>query len=330
VSPLILLVLVVMWAVVLVPMWLRRHDEAEETRSVDKFTSAMHTLSRREKLVPDKKYVLMPHRSRSYDVHVSGASVADEPAPAPAQPARPPVTAATRRRRTLIGLLVATVLTLVLAIVVGGLPLIALQLVTDACLVAFVLHLRNRARRAALARPARRRPAATAATVVMPRVEPEPRYEAELDAEFEPVAVRVAASAGGAIFDQALPTRAAPEDSSIVIDTVETDSGFDQDVSEPDRAPAASYDVATEPAPAEATIDAGADAGTPEDGDVGTRPWEPVPVPRPVYASKPAAPAPRRRAPTFEPLLPPVDSPAEVDEVDDLEEILDRRWAVND
>ena len=38
----------------------------------------------------------------------------------------------------------------------------------------------------------------------------------------------------------------------------------------------------------------------------------------------------RRRVEIDEPLLPPVETPAEMDTADDLEEILDRRWAVND
>jgi hypothetical protein len=45
---------------------------------------------------------------------------------------------------------------------------------------------------------------------------------------------------------------------------------------------------------------------------------------------KPAAPQrPVRRRPS-EPILPPVETVAEVDTDDDLEAILDRRWAVND
>jgi hypothetical protein len=32
----------------------------------------------------------------------------------------------------------------------------------------------------------------------------------------------------------------------------------------------------------------------------------------------------------YEPLLPPVETAAELDPADELEEILDRRWAVND
>lgn len=40
-------VIVVMWAAFLVPMWLRRHDEFAEAKSVDKFASKMRVLARR-------------------------------------------------------------------------------------------------------------------------------------------------------------------------------------------------------------------------------------------------------------------------------------------
>ncbi len=40
-------VIVVMWAAFLVPMWLRRHDELAEAKSVDKFASKMRVLARR-------------------------------------------------------------------------------------------------------------------------------------------------------------------------------------------------------------------------------------------------------------------------------------------
>ena len=41
------IVLVVMWLVVLVPMFVRRHDDRSETRSMDRFATAMRVLSRR-------------------------------------------------------------------------------------------------------------------------------------------------------------------------------------------------------------------------------------------------------------------------------------------
>jgi hypothetical protein len=47
VSGLIYAVIVVMWAAFLVPMWLRRHDEFAEAKSVDKFASKMRVLARR-------------------------------------------------------------------------------------------------------------------------------------------------------------------------------------------------------------------------------------------------------------------------------------------
>lgn len=81
--------LVVGWALYFIPRWLRRHDELSAARSVEKFDRAMHVLSGRT------------------------------PAPVPAQrsrPRRPSVSpVAMRRRRVLSGLLLATVLTLLLA-----------------------------------------------------------------------------------------------------------------------------------------------------------------------------------------------------------------------
>jgi hypothetical protein len=98
-SGLIYAVIVGLWAVVLVPMWLRRHDEASESRSVDRFEGAMRTLSRRSGSA-DRREVLVPRR----------ASVALRPDGVPAPDAR--AVAAARRRRTslaLLGLLLVTV-----------------------------------------------------------------------------------------------------------------------------------------------------------------------------------------------------------------------------
>jgi hypothetical protein len=48
--------------VVLVPIWLRRHDDVTESRSVDRFQGAMRTLSRRAS-AGDRREVLVPRRS---------------------------------------------------------------------------------------------------------------------------------------------------------------------------------------------------------------------------------------------------------------------------
>jgi hypothetical protein len=331
VSPVILLGLVVMWAVVLIPMWLRRHDEAEESRSVDRFTSAMHTLSRRE-TASDQRYVVMPHRSRSVDVHVSGAAAPSRRAQRKAlaarrNAARPPMTAAARRRRTLGGLLVVTIVTFAAAMFEGGL-LWAPQFVLDAVLLAFVANLVMQGRRAGTASsaqtrravPAQRAPAKAArraparARVAAPPVEfvapvraPAPAVRRErlfdqtaaVEAEREPVAA-------GFVFDQ-----------SAEIDLV----GADQ--------VAAHAPVEHEPSVDLPAYESTIEFEEPEI-EIGGRPWEPVPVPRPTYADKPTAPARRQSAPIFEPLLPQTETAAELDPVDDLEEILDRRWAVND
>jgi hypothetical protein len=341
-SPVIILGLVLMWACVLVPMWLRRHDEVEENRSVDRFSTAMHTLSRRESRA-DERYVVMPHRTRSMDVHVSGASAPpEEPARREARPERPaarptraarparasrrsliarllgavvilaragfglvrrtvlaavaavvaaaamvtgrihaherrPLTAAMRRRRTLIGLLSASVVTLALAVVVGGLPLWLLQGMADIALGAFVWHLSQRGRQAAAVVRQRRR-AAAATRIPAPLAEPVRRTAPVMPA-----------------------------------------------VPYVQPQPAVAVAVAADPVEQELTLTAEAAAGS----------WEPVPVPPPTYTMKPAAPARPPRTAEYadysEPLVPPVaEDRDELNDTADLGEILDQRWAVND
>jgi hypothetical protein len=154
VSAVILAVIVIMWAVVLVPMWLRRHDAATESRSADKFSAAMRVLSRRQPSSGSARYVLMPRRESAASVHVSGAA-----APRRAAPAAPrrKASLAVRRRRLLLGLSGVAVLTMVLA--VAGVMGWVLQFVVDLIVVGFVVHLRVQARRSAAVARARRRAA---------------------------------------------------------------------------------------------------------------------------------------------------------------------------
>src|SRR4051795_8571908 len=163
VSAVIYAAIVVMWAVVLVPMWLRRHDAAAESRSVDRFSTAMRTLSRRTHATPGRRYVVMPRREGgTMSVHVSGASAPKRPAGRRTTPGRPAAparaTIVARRRRTFLGLLGLVALTLVLS--VAGVAGWWLQLVADVLLGAFVGHLRGQARRAATVSRQRRRDAA--------------------------------------------------------------------------------------------------------------------------------------------------------------------------
>lgn len=85
-SALILLVVVVAWAVVMVPFLLRRHDEVTESRSVDNFEKSMRVLSRRSQTVEASRQVVVPRRSSpstAVTVTVNGTTrLADGPASA--------------------------------------------------------------------------------------------------------------------------------------------------------------------------------------------------------------------------------------------------------
>lgn len=82
--------IVAAWAAYLVPLWLRRHDEAAASRSVDRFSQAMRVLERRR---PATAGVVSDSSAEDVD-------------------AEPVISAATRRRRTLVVLLaLSTVLT---------------------------------------------------------------------------------------------------------------------------------------------------------------------------------------------------------------------------
>jgi len=103
-SGVIYAVIVVLWAVVLVPLWLRRHDEVTETRSVDRFQGAMRTLSRRDAGSPESRSVVVPRRQATRAVP-DGASAQIG---ASAQ-------AAVRRRQIMLGLGLVTLVLVVLA-----------------------------------------------------------------------------------------------------------------------------------------------------------------------------------------------------------------------
>jgi hypothetical protein len=103
------------WGAYLVPFWVHRHDgPAAEMRSIQGFSTAMRTLSRRKPGYVDGRYVLMPGApakgAQPGAVHVSGAGsrrAADH--------------RLTHRRQALLSLLVMSVVSMPLAIFVGGL-----------------------------------------------------------------------------------------------------------------------------------------------------------------------------------------------------------------
>jgi hypothetical protein len=127
-------VIVVLWAAVLVPMWLRRHDEVTESRSVDRFQGAMRTLSRREP-GGDRREVLVPRRSATRAVPDGAAGQLSAAAHA-----------TVRRRRSVLALAALTVLLVVL----GALKVIPLwtALLPFVLLLAFLGEVSVSARRA--------------------------------------------------------------------------------------------------------------------------------------------------------------------------------------
>jgi uncharacterized membrane protein len=130
---LIYVVIAVLWAVVLLPMWLRRHDEVTESRSVDRFQGAMRTLSRRTPSV-ERREVFVPRRE-------SSPRTPDNAAQAPS-----PASVAAARRR-LVGFVLAGLTTLVLLLGLAHLlPLLA-TVVPLLLLLLFVAQARGTARR---------------------------------------------------------------------------------------------------------------------------------------------------------------------------------------
>lgn len=89
--------IVAAWAAYLVPLWLRRHDEAAASRSVDRFSQAMRVLERRR---PNAGVVTDDSEAPASDV----------------EDAEPVTSAATRRRRTLVVLLAASTVLTVLVV----------------------------------------------------------------------------------------------------------------------------------------------------------------------------------------------------------------------
>ncbi|MGD9954964.1 MAG: hypothetical protein AB7O74_07760 [Candidatus Nanopelagicales bacterium] len=155
----IYLVIAGMWAAVLVPMWLKQHDENRESKSADRFARAMGTLrrSRGDDSAPAPREVLMPGRSaksRATEVVVTGPRAEQTPA----------AQAAARRRRTLfvlLGLLTVTLLLgalRVIPLVAAAAPLVLVLgfLVVARRQVAHAAEMRaRRERRTALAEAAR-------------------------------------------------------------------------------------------------------------------------------------------------------------------------------
>jgi hypothetical protein len=130
-SGIIFVVLALAWAVYLIPKALKHHDEVARTRSIDRFSTAMRVLARREPVSRrDARLVVTPARAadnpRVMAPVTPVAPALDEPAPLAEvrRPVRPEARraaarAAARRRRRILSFLVLA------SLVVGGLAAFA-------------------------------------------------------------------------------------------------------------------------------------------------------------------------------------------------------------
>ncbi len=150
-SGLIYAVLVGIWAAVLLPMWLRRHDAMTEARSVDRFSTAVRVLSRRT------SRSTQPERVAPVETSAKGVGAV---AAAPSRRRTPTDARALlrqRRQRLLFGLLAVTALLTLLTLV--GLLGWEFPVLGGVGTVGYVGHLRAEAKRS-IARARRRRASA--------------------------------------------------------------------------------------------------------------------------------------------------------------------------
>lgn len=172
-------ILVILWAVVLVPMWLRRHDKTSELAAADRFAGAMRVLSRRSgerRAAGAGRYVLMPARSAAARaMHVHAPQRRRQGPPDPGRPAGPRPAGRRARvaaRRRLAVVLATLLVVTVVAAVAGGGAFVVVQGFTDVLVLAGVLHLRS----GVLAERARDRRAAAQRSAVQVRQAADARW----------------------------------------------------------------------------------------------------------------------------------------------------------
>ncbi len=343
-SGLILLVIVGAWLVVLVPMVLRSHESTAAQNTVDKFHDAMRVLSRRHP-APDPdgaadreaedEPAARPATSRrlarpdQQDWAGGGRTPATRPAsfrrlpdPEPAAPSSG-MSAATRRR-VLLALLLAVLLTMVGALM-GPVWLWAPQIVVDLLLVAFVVHLRAMTLRIQRERRAARERARAAAM----RRAARPQRAAPTAGPAAPVAPPAAPTSGPAAARTPRPATSAGREGRSPEIVVRPARPM-RVAGVPDRMPPR-WAVLDTPLPGRPVVEEEVGEGRPR-GAQGAA-WLPVPVPPPIYLSA----APGRPRTSSRPTPERSDGVAAAERslgIDDqgpeLGQILGRRTAVND
>jgi hypothetical protein len=136
--------IVVVWAVVLIPLALRRHDHAARSHSIERFSSAMRVLARRGPASESRSIAVAPDRlARAPLAH----EVASPPAAPPRRPTRAAMKAAAARRRRVLSVLLALTTLVGAASAVGLLPVYAV-VVPFVGVVAFLWLARRQVRKA--------------------------------------------------------------------------------------------------------------------------------------------------------------------------------------
>jgi len=315
-SGIIFVVLALAWAVYLIPKALKHHDELARTRSIDKFSTAMRVLARREPVSRgDARLVVTPRRTTTRmlvpttaasrqdavevtvqdPVTVTGASAASglpgradsRPDSAAGTSSRTPAqtpsrraaarAAARRRRHILVGLLLADVAIVTVA-AFGLLPWWSVA--WPALLtVGFLALCRHHVRRAASVAGSSR----TTDVVI----------EVEADARPDTVArpaVRVDAPYGMPLAapvrirsDQAVEEVSADEDTVAISSVAVAAAVAAASVEEADEAARRATQVETVAASAPATPQGSAQ------GTAGSSLWDPLPMTLPTYVTKPRA-----------------------------------------
>ena len=104
-SALIFAALAVAWAAYLIPQALRHHEDAVRSRSVDRFSTTMRVLARREPVSRrDARLVVSPGRAPSAPIVTTKHTSAREPEPV----TREATNRAARRRRRVLGLVLVS------------------------------------------------------------------------------------------------------------------------------------------------------------------------------------------------------------------------------
>ncbi|QIK65282.1 hypothetical protein G7072_02040 [Nocardioides sp. HDW12B] len=98
-SGLIFVALAAVWAVVLIPMALRHHDEAARTRAVDNFSDDLRVVARREAVNTRESRLVVPSRlRRTPSTEASATTTATDAAPSPSAAGAAGATGATTDR----------------------------------------------------------------------------------------------------------------------------------------------------------------------------------------------------------------------------------------